>query len=97
MKSSQGLAELVACPPAPAAASAVPASVPVKGLVTAERYFFQPGERRDLTIDRQPGTQFVGVAGGFMTMPGQGGAAYLPIPIYFDKKLIFADTYEPME
>ncbi|MDR1079392.1 MAG: type VI secretion lipoprotein TssJ [Deltaproteobacteria bacterium] len=94
MKTSEGLSELAACPPAPAGASA---SVPVKGLVSAERYFFQPGERRDLTVDRQPGTQYVGVAGGFMTLPGQGGAAYLPVPVYHDRKLIFADTYEPME
>ncbi|MDR1312145.1 MAG: type VI secretion lipoprotein TssJ, partial [Deltaproteobacteria bacterium] len=97
MKTQEGLAELAACPPGQAGGGGPSASVPVKGLVSAERYFFQPGERRDLVLDRQPGTQFVGVAGGFMTLPAQGGAAYLPIPIYYKHKLIFADTYEPME
>ncbi|MDR3155207.1 MAG: type VI secretion lipoprotein TssJ, partial [Deltaproteobacteria bacterium] len=97
MKSSQGLSALAACPPAPASGPDAAGAVPVKGLVSAERYFFQPGERRDLLIDRQPGAQFVGVAGGFMTLPAQGGAAYLPVPVYHKKKLIFADTYEPME
>jgi predicted component of type VI protein secretion system len=98
MKTSEGLAELAACPPGdPPGGPAAAASAPVKGLVSAERYFFQPGERRDLVVDRQPGTQYVGVAGGFMTLPAQGGAAFLPVPVYHKHKLIFADTYEPME
>jgi predicted component of type VI protein secretion system len=92
MKSSEGLASLNACPPKESQGS-----LPIRGLITAERRFFQPGQRADLIMDRQPGTKFIGVAGGYSSLPASGGAAYLPIPIRENKKLIRRDTFEAEE
>ncbi|MDR2354200.1 MAG: type VI secretion lipoprotein TssJ [Deltaproteobacteria bacterium] len=90
---SKGLSSLAECPPG----GNDPAAPVMKGLVSADRYFIQPGERRDLIIDRHPSAQYIGVAGGFSSLPALNGAAFLPIPIKENQKWFFANTFEIME
>ncbi|MDR3203629.1 MAG: type VI secretion lipoprotein TssJ [Deltaproteobacteria bacterium] len=82
MSTAQGLAQLSDCQGSD------------KGLVGATRHLIQPGETKDLVIDRLGGTKYIAVAGGYSALPPQSGAAYLLIPVHENKKLIFANTYE---
>ncbi|MDR1546119.1 MAG: type VI secretion lipoprotein TssJ [Deltaproteobacteria bacterium] len=92
MSSSQGLRDLADCQAAPAAGAAP--SAPPAGLVSATRLLIQPGQVQDLVFDRLNGTKFVAVAGGYSTLPAQGGAAYISVPIHENKKWFFANTFE---
>jgi predicted component of type VI protein secretion system len=85
MSTAQGLSQLLDCASGPA------------GLVSAARYLIQPGQTQDLVIDRLAGTKYIAIAGGFSTLPAQGGAAYLLVPIHENKKWFFANTYETQE
>ncbi|MDR1165178.1 MAG: type VI secretion lipoprotein TssJ [Deltaproteobacteria bacterium] len=89
-----GLSSLADCPPQSPDGSGAPA---LKGFVSAERVFVQPGERRDLVLDRQPGAQFVGVAGGFSSLPPTTSSGFLAIPIQENHHLIFANTFQILD
>ncbi|MDR2200145.1 MAG: type VI secretion lipoprotein TssJ [Deltaproteobacteria bacterium] len=97
MASSGGLSELAECPPkASQTPGAQQASSPT-GIVNAERYFFQPGEMKDLRMDRLGGTKFLGVAGGYSSLTAPGGAAFIAVPYIMHHRLIFANTFELVE
>jgi hypothetical protein len=96
----QGLGQLLACSPSAQPQAGQPTSPPdpgLKGMVGATRLFFQPGETRDLTLDRLDQTKYVAVAGGYSSMPTHGGTGFLLIPVHENKKLIFANTFQLQE
>jgi hypothetical protein len=57
----------------------------------------QPGESKDLSLDRMGGAKFVGVAGGYSSLTAPGGAAFLAVPYVMHRKLIVSNTYELVE
>jgi hypothetical protein len=88
-KTTQGLGQLLACQDAAAQGAPAPS-----GVVGATRLFIQPGETRDLVIDRLDGTKYVAVAGGYSSLPAPGAAAFLLIPVHENKKWFFANTFQ---
>ncbi|MDR2339355.1 MAG: type VI secretion lipoprotein TssJ [Deltaproteobacteria bacterium] len=98
ISTSQGLTELLACPPKPAAlVPGGPAPTPPAGVVSAERRLIQPGQSMDLSLDRMVGTKFVGVVGGYSALTAPGSASVLAIPYIMNNKLFRANTYELVE
>jgi predicted component of type VI protein secretion system len=89
MTTAQGLGELLSCPSVGAKGETPPA-----GLISCERLIFQPGETRDMLVDRLEGTKHVAVVGGYSDLTAVGAAGFMSIPVHENKKWFFANTYE---
>lgn len=86
--SPQGLRQLLDCQGSEAG------QTPQPEVILAARYLIQPGETRDLSLDRLGGTKFLGVVGGFSSLPSANATGLLVIPVHENKKLIFSNTFE---
>ncbi|MDR0548088.1 MAG: type VI secretion lipoprotein TssJ [Deltaproteobacteria bacterium] len=84
-KAKPGLLKLLEC------------SLEIKGVISSDRLYVQPGQKSDLRFDRLEKTRYLGAVAGYFDLRPTSAAAVLPLPIDESREYFLFKRYSPKE